>query len=113
MGAVGREDDPSLIIDNIDGTGPESISYPQPVATPHAYQVGVNYYGVGPFGGDVRVKATAEIHINGELIESVSHELDLGEFWVPFEITWSEDGEGEVNIVDHNYPRIEEAEVTP
>ena len=95
---------PTLDIDDVNGTGPESIFYTEPEpTTDRPYQVGIYHYG-GSIAQDLGAsRVTASVYVNGALAETLTREIEMGEFLVPFEITWSEQGEGTVHVVDHRY----------
>ena len=102
-GATGSANDPILTIDDVNGAGPEEIVYPEPLPTTDTpYQVGIDYYSSGGlFGADYgNSTVTVSVYIHGELIETASREMEMGEFYVPFEIRWSENGEGIVTALD-------------
>ena len=102
-GATGSANDPILTIDDVNGAGPEEIVFPEPLPTTDTpYQVGIDYYSSGGlFSADYgNSTVTVSVYIHGELIETVSREMEMGEFYVPFEIHWSENGEGIVTALD-------------
>ena len=54
---------------------------------------------------------TVSVYIDEVLVESASREIVQSQFFVPFEIIWSEDGVGTVISVDRLYEDLESAEV--
>ena len=87
----------------MNGRGPEEIVYPQPLSTTDTpYQVGIGYYSSGGLFGDDfgNSTVTVSVYIYGELIETVSRQMGMGDFYVPFEIHWSENGEGMLTVLD-------------
>lgn len=102
-GTSGIPNNPNLTIDDVNGAGPEEIVYPEPLPTMETpYQVGIDYYSSGGiFGDDFGYSTvTVSVYIHGELMETASREMVQGDFYVPFEIHWSENGEGMVTVLD-------------
>ena len=64
--------------------------------------MGIGYYSSGGLFGDDfgNSTVTVSVYIYGELIETASREMEMGDFYVPFEIHWSENGEGIVTVLD-------------
>lgn len=108
-GLRGPDQNPTLSIDDTNGLGPEAIIYPNPEpAQERPYQVGIDYYSDGllRFGASLM---TAEIYVNDELRIRDTQSIEPKEFWIPFEIYWSEFNEAEIILVNRFYPSIDEA----
>jgi len=102
-GVMGPVNDPSLDIDDVDGAGPESLSFPQPEVTGEVpYRIGVHYYRaeLGLNGENLGPStATLRVFFNGERIHESARELGAtGHFWEAAGLHW---GDGpRVEVVD-------------
>ena len=102
-GVVGDSgDDPSLTAQVTDGSGPETIHYPQPpsnTSRPDVYGIGVKYYadhGSGAAGAEVYV------FFDGVEVGSFSaRDLQPREFWDVARVEWPS---RLIWAVDHRYP---------
>jgi hypothetical protein len=98
-----QDDDPSLVIDSVDGTGPEIISFDDPEDGVR-YRVGVHYWNDWGFGPS---NATLLIYIRGGLAGVFTLQNMRGEqFWEVASITWPS---GEVEKTDLVFDDVEEA----
>ena len=101
-------DNPRLVIDDLNGMGPEEIKYENPESTRYNYQIGVHYYNnvIRQTNESLGVStATLFIYFEGELVSELSRQmLDRGHFWIPAEIRWN--GIREVIPVDRYYETI-------
>ena len=93
------EDDPSLDIDDVDGSGPENINLNEPERD-RTYAIGVYYYSDRGMGESY---ATIRVFIDGILVyQAEDKELDrTGYFWDVGRISWPSN---EVEVVDAMYP---------
>jgi hypothetical protein len=108
-GQVGRpEDNPSLDIDDTNGSGPENINLDSPENTQmlgSPYRVGVHYYraSVGAFGGAETwgpSEVTVRIYLGGVLAHQAIRDLDdTNTFWEVAGIIWSA---GDQRVVEIN-----------
>jgi hypothetical protein len=109
------DDNPSLDIDDTNGSGPENINLDQPENTDTLgapYRVGVHYYRstVGAFGGadawgpsDVRVR----IYLGGVIAYDVTRRLqETNDFWEVAAILWT--GAGDHRAVEINQLSVRE-----
>jgi hypothetical protein len=81
----GCHDDPSLDIDDVDGSGPENINLDNPEPD-HTYFVGVHYFSDHGYG---RSFVTVRIFIGGVLErEFLRQRLDDQAFWQVGDIAW-------------------------
>lgn len=85
-GASGTDDDPSLDIDDTDGSGPENVNHNNPQSN-LVYQVGVYYYADKGFGPSY---ATLRIYIQGTQRYEWRNEYlaGTGVFWRAAAISW-------------------------
>ncbi|MBN1946590.1 MAG: hypothetical protein JW797_13025 [Bradymonadales bacterium] len=103
-----HDDDPNLEVDDVDGYGPEQISFSYPEGTtsdPATYRVGVFYYsdhGRGPSS------PTVKIFIDGiERFSSTMPDMADRQFWDVARITWpSQDIERIHVLYPSGYPPI-------
>ena len=67
------------------------------------YQVGFHY----DHGHKYR-QSTADIlvYFDGELVDRKDREMDVSNFWMPFEIYWPTKGEYEFRFVDRSYDTL-------
>ena len=91
-------DDPSIDIDDVNGSGPESASHNNPTAG--TYSVGVNYYDAHGFGDST---ATLNLYLFGSIVLSESRVLTQGEFWHVADVSFPE---GNVTFVDNVFGNI-------
>ena len=105
-GAQGDDHNPVFDDVDVEGVAREVILYPNPEPTADTpYRVGVSYYPTaGAELGSVLV--TAHVYLHGELVESLTQELEAGQFATPFEIQWSETGDGAVEVIDRVYDEM-------
>ncbi len=90
-------DDPELVFDDEDGSGPESISHPQAEAL--KYRVGVYYYDDYGFGPS---EATVRIYLDGTLAHEVKAE-ELPELDTFYEAVTIDAANGTVTADDQHY----------
>ena len=80
-----RQDNPSLDIDDTNGSGPENINLDNP--EPIDYKVGVHYYGDNSFGDST---ATVRIFLGGVLVfEAQDEPLSNRQFWEVATVHWA------------------------
>ena len=90
-GNEGNENNPSLDVDDLNGAGPEQISYQDPEVREDLYRIGVHYYSNGGLFAPSYGPSTASIFVYffGELVFNASKELiDKDHFWEPAAIRW-------------------------
>jgi hypothetical protein len=99
-GAPGPDDDPSLDIDDVDGSGPENINMTG-MESGRTYSVGVHYFAAQGFG---RSFATVRLYVRGELVQELRRKpLDDQEFWHVLDIRWPS---REIVVRDAVFPTI-------
>ena len=106
-GNQGNENNPSLDIDDVNGAGPEQITYQDPEVREDLYRIGVHYYSNGGLFTQSYGPSTASIFVYffGELVFNAAKELiDRDHFWEPAAIRWG--SIQEVIEVDRYYESI-------
>jgi hypothetical protein len=94
------DDDPSLDIDDTDGSGPENINLDNPESGT-AYRVGVHYYNDHGYGVSY---ATLRLYIFGELVfEERDKEMYDNEWWVVASVEWPST---EITPIDLDYADV-------
>ncbi len=101
-GNPGPTDDPSLDIDDTDGSGPENVNMQEPTAGLN-YAVGVYYYadnGYGPSYGTIRIyiRGTQAYEYRDMFLPST------GTFWYAATITWPTGAVAGINTVRTGFP---------
>ena len=111
-GPPGPPGNPSLDIDDVNGSGPEHINLDEPEDTHVAgglYHVGVDYYRADNFGTEGTwgaSTATVRIFLNGELAHEAQREmLDTHHFWTVAGIEWI-DGVGRIVPIDQYFAEV-------
>jgi hypothetical protein len=101
-GNPGGSDDPSLDIDDTDGSGPENVNMQEPTAG-LSYAVGVYYYADNGYGPSY---ATIRIYVRGtEAYEYRDMFLPrTGTFWYAATITWPTGAVAGINNVQQGFP---------
>jgi hypothetical protein len=100
-GASGMQDDPTLDIDDTDGSGPENVNHSNPENL--SYAVGVFYYADKGYGSSF---ATVRVYLNGALAyEKQNKELTTtGQFWDVARINWSSRSVTAIDTVVNDFP---------
>lgn len=95
-GPPGTSGNPTLDIDDTDGSGPEAISFDGPESGV-TYTLGAHHFSdIGPS------IVTARIYLSGELNHEAEQALEPGEWWVAATVDWPAD----VHSVDLTYPAV-------
>lgn len=114
-GPVGLEGNPSMLLDDVNGAGPEIIALEIPEDTSalagNGYRVGVHYYradnyNAGETWGPSEV--TTRIYLDGELAgEWIGVLEETGNFWEVAQIIWTAD-DRRVIAVDRHFAELPE-----
>lgn len=101
-GSSGAADDPSLDIDDTDGSGPENVNHNNPESG-LSYQVGVYYYADKGFGPSY---ATLRIYIQGQQRYEWRNEYlaSTGTFWRAAAISWPSGSITALNQKQQGFP---------
>jgi hypothetical protein len=81
--SMDNTDDPFLDVDDIDGNGPEEINLQS--TGPGRYEVYVHYFNDRLSGAS---RATMDIHIAGQLVTSISQQMNCNDLWHVGTIDW-------------------------
>lgn len=95
------DDDPSLLLDSTDGSGPERLEY-QTMEVDTLYRIGVHAWSDHGFGP---IEATLVVSLGGELIYETSVTLKSQDFWEVATLHWPS-GDLEVLQDDQGEPVI-------
>lgn len=96
------DDNPSLDIDDVDGSGPENINLDNP-ENGVTYAIGVHYWNDWGYGPS---DATLRLYLNGSLVFQKSAILTNGQFWDVARVFWPS---GEISVIDMIYGDIDAA----
>ncbi len=100
-GITGRDDDPSLDIDDVDGWGPENINYDNP-ENGRVFEVGVHYFSDHGYGASF---ATVRLYVGGALVlEQRRQRMRDQEFWRVASISWPTGQITPINAVTSTVP---------
>ena len=94
-------DDPILLLDSTDGSGPEQLEY-DPMEVDTLYRIGVHVWSDHGFGP---IEATIAVSLGGELIHEATVTLENQEFWEVATVHWPS-GALEVLVDDQDAPLI-------
>lgn len=94
------DDDPSLVIDDTDGAGPEAIAYDNPESG-RTFTVAVNSYNDHGYGPST---ATVRTYIFGELVHEAESEVFDGQWWVVATVDWPSTTIDSVDLTFNDVP---------